>query len=154
MACRYCRNRAARRAASWYFQGEGNNIARIALPITLATPPDLQVASVSAPDAVLAGQSFTVSYRVVNAGGATPSDQTNWNDLIYLSKDRFLDVNQDRYLGYVQHNGGLAADGSYGGTLSVTAPRGLEGAYSRLRRHRPGPRLGRRRLRPGARVRP
>ena len=111
------------------FKDEGNNVASIALPITLVTPPDLQVAEVTAPASVLAGQNFNVSYRVVNAGGNTPSDQTSWNDLIYLSKDRFLDVNQDRYVGYIAHGGGLAAAGSYNGNLTVTAPRDLEGAY-------------------------
>lgn len=111
------------------FQDEGNNVTSIDLPIVLATPPDLQVAEVTAPASVLAGQNFTVTYRVVNQGGDTPSDQTSWNDLIYLSKDRFLDVNQDRYLGYIAHNGGLAASGSYGGSLTVTAPRNLEGPY-------------------------
>ncbi|MDZ4254036.1 MAG: CARDB domain-containing protein, partial [Sulfuritalea sp.] len=111
------------------FQGEGNNVASLALPITLATPPDLQVATVTAPDAVVAGQNFTVSYRVTNAGGDTPSDQTRWNDLVYLSKDRFLDVNQDRYVGYLQHGGGLAGGGSYDASLTVTAPKNLEGPY-------------------------
>ena len=50
------------------FQGEGNNLGSVALPINLATPPDLQVSQVSAPTSVLAGQTFTVSYRVVNQG--------------------------------------------------------------------------------------
>ncbi|HEX8961620.1 MAG TPA: CARDB domain-containing protein, partial [Rhodocyclaceae bacterium] len=111
------------------FKDEGNNVKSIALPITLATPPDLQVSQVTAADSVIAGQAFTVNYTVVNSGGATPSDQSSWYDLVYLSKDRFLDVSQDRYLGYIQHNGGLAANGSYGGTLTVTAPRDLEGPY-------------------------
>ena len=111
------------------FRDEGNNVASTPLSITLATPPDLQVAEVAAPTSVLAGQSFTVNYRVVNQGGDTPSDQASWNDLIYLSKDRFLDVNQDRYLGYVQHNGGLAGSAGYDTSLTVTAPRNLEGAY-------------------------
>jgi len=111
------------------FKDEGNNVASIALPITLVTPPDLKVASVTAPASVLAGQSFNVSYQVINAGGDTPSDQSSWNDLIYLSKDRFLDINQDRYVGYIGHGGGLSAGGSYGGSLTVTAPRDLEGAY-------------------------
>ena len=111
------------------FRDEGNNVASIALPISLATPPDLQVAQVTAPVSVVAGQTFSVNYRVINAGGNTPSDQGHWNDLVYLSKDRFLDVNQDRYVGYLAHNGGLAAGGTYDGNLTVTAPRDLDGAY-------------------------
>lgn len=111
------------------FKDEGNNVASTALTINLATPPDLQVASVTTANSVLAGQSFTVNYSVTNAGGNTPSDQGNWYDLIYLSKDRFLDVNQDRYLGYVNHSGGLAGGASYNGSLTVNAPRDFEGPY-------------------------
>ena len=51
------------------FKDEANNIAQIALPISLATPPDLQVTAVSAPDAVYAGQDFKVDYTVQNLGG-------------------------------------------------------------------------------------
>src|SRR6185295_8266134 len=51
--------------------------------------------------------------------------QQNLYDLVYLSKDRFLDVNQDRYLGYLSHSGGLGANSSYDANLNVTAPRDL-----------------------------
>jgi hypothetical protein len=111
------------------FKDEANNTDKIALPITLATPPDLQVTSVTAPEAVIAGQNFTVAYKVENLGGKTPVDQGGWYDMVYLSKDRFLDLNKDRYLGYVQHSGGLIAGGSYTGSLTYTAPRDLEGPY-------------------------
>ncbi|MDH3460422.1 MAG: hypothetical protein OEM00_05480, partial [Burkholderiaceae bacterium] len=111
------------------FPDEGNNVAQIALPITLATPPDLQVASVTAPDSVLAGQAFAVAYRVENKGGKTPTDQGSWYDMVYLSKDRFLDIDKDRYLGYVNHSGGLDVAASYEATLNFTAPRDLEGPY-------------------------
>ncbi|MEO7621604.1 MAG: CARDB domain-containing protein, partial [Gallionella sp.] len=111
------------------FKDEGNNTASIALPILLATPPDLQVAQVTAPASVIAGQPLQVSYRVANVGGNTPTDQQSWNDMVYLSKDRFLDITKDRYLGYVSHSGGLAANGSYDATLNLTAPRDMEGSY-------------------------
>ncbi|MDK2126935.1 putative Ig domain-containing protein, partial [Parachitinimonas caeni] len=111
------------------FRGEGNNVARLALPITLATPPDLQVATVQMPQKVVAGQPFRVDYRVENRGGATPADQGSWTDLIYLSKDRFLDLSKDQYLGYVQHEGGLAAQGGYDAHLDLKAPFGLDGSY-------------------------
>ncbi|HET7864109.1 MAG TPA: putative Ig domain-containing protein, partial [Burkholderiaceae bacterium] len=111
------------------FQDEGDNVASISLPITLSPPPDLQVTQVTIPESVIAGQNFTVNYRVENKGGKTPSDQGNWYDFVYLSKDRFLDINKDRYLGYVSHGGGLPAAGSYDGTLNFTAPRDMEGTY-------------------------
>ena len=111
------------------FKDEGNNIASIPLTISPTTPPDLQVTAVAAPDKVIGGQDFSVSYTVSNVGGATPSDQSRWNDLIYLSKDRFLDLDKDRYVGYVQHDGGLTAGGSYGANLTITAPKDLDGPY-------------------------
>jgi len=111
------------------FPAEGNNVLAIHLPIALATPPDLQVAYVDAPVSVVAGQDFVVSYEVINAGGDTPSDQSSWNDLIYLSKDRFLDINKDSYVGYISHAGGMPTGGNYDASLTVTAPRNLEGTY-------------------------
>ncbi len=112
------------------FQDEGNNVSFMALPISLSPPPDLQVTQVTAPNSVIAGQALNISYTVENKGGKTPADQGSWYDLIYLSKDRFLDINKDRYLGYVSHGDGLPAGGSYdSGTLSFTAPRDLEGPY-------------------------
>ncbi|MDB5858608.1 MAG: hypothetical protein JWQ76_2297, partial [Ramlibacter sp.] len=111
------------------FAKEGNNATSAPLTIVAVTPPDLQVTAVTAADHVIAGQTFTLNYTVSNQGGNTPSDQLRWNDLIYLSKDRFLDVNQDRYVGYLGHSGGLAAGGSYSGQYTVTAPRDLVGPY-------------------------
>ena len=63
------------------FQNEGNNVSSIAPPITLATPPDLQVSVVNAPASGVGGQSFSVDYHVTNAGGDTPSDQGEWKDV-------------------------------------------------------------------------
>jgi subtilase family serine protease len=111
------------------FKDEGNNLASVALPISLAAPPDLQVTQVITIDHVIAGQAFTLSYRVDNLGGSTPGDQGSWNDLVFLSKDRFLDTSKDRYLGYVAHGGGLAAGAGYSADLSFTAPRDLVGPY-------------------------
>ena len=135
------------------FKDEANNTTQIALPITLAAPPDLQVTSVTAPEAVFAGQNFMVAYKVENLGGKTPVDQGSWYDMVYLSKDRFLDLNKDRYLGYVQHGGGLAAGGSYTGSLTYTAPRDLEGPYYVFVVTDPARIWGRWRDRPGAGVR-
>ena len=111
------------------FQGEANNGKAIAIEVQLTSPPDLQVSTVTIPTHVRAGQPFTVDYTVTNAGGQTPSSQGAWTDLVYLSRDRFLDVKQDRYLGYSQHTGGLVANGSYSQQLSFTAPRDLEGTW-------------------------
>jgi hypothetical protein len=125
------------------FQNEGTNVANIALPIAAVTPPLLQIANVAvtpgdsaapsnSPTAVnvTAGQDFTVKYTVANNGGSTPAGQSTWDDLIYLSKDpNNLDLNQDTFLGYVQHTGGLTAGGNYSNTKTFTAPQNLNGTY-------------------------
>ena len=74
------------------FQDEGNNITAAALPVALALPPDLQVTSLIVPQRTPRGQEFSLTYTVSNLGGATPSTQESWYDLIYLSRDEFLDL--------------------------------------------------------------
>ncbi len=64
------------------------------------------------------GQDFEITYTVTNLGGDTVPTQPKWDDLIYLSRDEFLDLRADRYLGLNGHTGGLAAGSSY--TLSKT----------------------------------
>src|SRR5262249_45275102 len=82
------------------FQGEGNNITSRPLKVLLKSPPDLQVTALDVPQHVIAGQSFTLNYTVSNKGssGTSPS-QSQWTDLVYLSRDTFLDFQADRYLG-------------------------------------------------------
>ncbi|ULU23434.1 tandem-95 repeat protein [Dyella terrae] len=104
-------------------------ISSIPINVVQVTPPYLQVATVTAPQAVTAGQSFTVNYHVDNNGGATPGDQSQWYDMVYVSRDRTLDLQHDRYLGYISHTGGLAAGAGYDGQFTVTAPKDLDGPY-------------------------
>ncbi|WP_372897880.1 CARDB domain-containing protein, partial [Stieleria sp.] len=112
------------------FDGEADNTAKTLLPIELTDPPDLQVTSVVVPPRLLAGKTFDVEYTVSNLGpGDTPPGQSGWTDLIYLSRDPFLDRDADRYLGSSSYSGGLAKDQSYTATQSVRAPRNLEGPY-------------------------
>ncbi len=62
-----------------------NNTGIAAQPITVTvTPrPDLQVASIEAPQSINAGGSFSVTYTVINQGSAMTTN--NWDDKIYLS---------------------------------------------------------------------
>ena len=118
------------------YQGEGNNITAVPLPILLTTPPDLQVTSVSAqgPDGsqsghVFAGQSYTVTYTVTNTGaGNTPDTQSTWYDYIYLSRDQFLN-GADIYAGNVRHTGGLQAGDGYTNNISFQTPANLTGPW-------------------------
>ncbi|MCW9030677.1 MAG: hypothetical protein OQK58_04255 [Gammaproteobacteria bacterium] len=112
------------------FRDEGNNESNLALPITLASPPDLQVTSVTAPEHAVLGQNFSVSYTVTNSGiGDTPSNQGRWNDLVYLSRDGVLDVNADHYLGSITHTGGLQSGESYTVNAQYRMPQDLSGEY-------------------------
>ena len=111
------------------YQDEGNNIIGRVLPVTLASPPDLQVTLVDAPTRAERGQSIDVTYTVTNRGGVTPASQGKWSDLIYLSKDRLLDLRADHYLARSEHNGGLAAGASYTVTSSVRLPKQLLGPW-------------------------
>src|SRR6185436_17790414 len=68
------------------------------------------------------------SYTVTNVGaGATPTTQSSWDDLIYLSKDGLLDSQADRYLAAETHTGGLAGGAAYTITKTVRAPFDLTG---------------------------
>ena len=104
------------------FQGEGNNVTARSVQITPYTAPDLQVAAVLAPTHAIRNQTFDVTYTVTNDGGATPALQSSWDDLIYLSRDPFLDLRSDRFVGSFHHDGGLAAGGTYNETLTLTVP--------------------------------
>jgi subtilase family serine protease len=112
------------------YRDEGNNITAQPLAITLATPPDLQVTSITIPQSVLVGQSFDVTYSVTNKGaGPTPVKQKEWDDLFFLSRDQFLDLNADRFLGVKHRTTGLNPASLYTFTESFSAPRDLSGAY-------------------------
>ena len=109
---------------------EGNNIFAQAMPIVLTEPADLQVTQIQVPDHLTTSQQFTLNFTVTNVGsGATPDEQTTWDDLIYLSRDQFLDIRADRYLGSSRHVGGLDAGESYERTADLRVPGDLTGPF-------------------------
>ncbi|MBX9652516.1 carboxypeptidase regulatory-like domain-containing protein, partial [bacterium] len=111
------------------FEGavEANNIKASAVAITLSDVPNLTVSSVLVPDTSIAGRSLDVSWTVTNSGAST-GDRT-WKDAVYLSGDQFLNTNTDRFLGYVNHVGGLDANAQYTADGSFAIPGGLTGPY-------------------------
>lgn len=112
------------------FGDEDNNLAAASLRIDLTPPPDLQVTSIIAPERATVGQQLSLSYTVKNEGpGATPTRQSSWQDRIYLSRDKFLDTQRDRYLASVPRNNGLEAGGSYTVNQTIDLPSDLTGAY-------------------------
>ncbi|MDB5349218.1 MAG: hypothetical protein JWN86_465, partial [Planctomycetota bacterium] len=116
------------------FADEGNNVTVTPLTILRSELPDLQVTILSVPQHAIVGQTLTLNYAVRNTGNGDASNRgagaaASWNDTFYLSRDAFLDVQSDRYLGALSHDGGLAAGASYTGTLPLRLPAGLSGTY-------------------------
>ncbi|MDM9385689.1 CARDB domain-containing protein [Chlorogloeopsis sp. ULAP01] len=112
------------------FKDEGNNITFAPLQVILQPAADLQVTSIKIPERATTGQTFNLEYTVTNNGaGDTPIRQSKWRDLIYLSRDEFLDLQADRYLGYFEHTDGLKALSSYTVNKTLTLPVDLTGPY-------------------------
>ena len=121
--------RAVARGDVFEFQEEGNNIAVASLPVRLTNAPDLQVTSVVAPQRATVGQMMDISYTVTNFGGSTPDTQSRWDDLIYFSRDEYLDLRADRFLGVVERKNGLLSGDRYSITTSIDVPSDLLGPY-------------------------
>ena len=122
-------SRSLSRGRVYEFQNEGNNIAGQSLPVTLANPTDLQVTTIEVPTRADRGAIVDVFYTVTNRGGATPSTQSEWVDLIYLSRDPSLDLMADRYIGSITHKGGLAAGAGYSESFQFQIPTDLTGSW-------------------------
>lgn len=69
------------------------------------TPADLQIASVTAPGTIKAGEDVTITYKVENVGEYAAA--ANLHDVIYLSKDNKWDMN-DVMVGIVSGNVSIA----------------------------------------------
>ncbi|MAE66325.1 MAG: hypothetical protein CMJ18_18805, partial [Phycisphaeraceae bacterium] len=108
------------------FQDEGNNITPAAMSVLPAAPPDLQVTLLEFPERVFTGQPFDITWEVTNTGTGPTSDKTpSWDDLVYLSRDAFLDLRADRFLLSARHSGVLEPGATYRETRTVTAPTNL-----------------------------
>ena len=135
---------APRPASEWNLMGqvkefanEAGNIIASPVAVTLVDSPDLVVTAVSFTgsegvdaDQVITGGSFGVAYTVQNdSPGAVPERQNRWTDYLFLSRDKFLDVKSDHFVGQVVHHGALATGASYTVDRSFMVPRGILGTY-------------------------
>jgi RHS repeat-associated protein len=75
--------------------------------------------SVTAPASATAGLPITVTWQVQDQSGQAATG--NWLDSVYLSKTPSVNSGSI-LLGTVQHSGGLAANGTYTGTLTAAVP--------------------------------
>jgi len=112
--------------------GGANNLRAAVLPLWITTRPgpDLQVASLTVPDTLYAGQSAIVSWEVLNAGQAA-SSAYQWHDRIYLSSDTHLNTGSDIHLQPdVPNPDFLAPDETYAQTVVLDIPDTLaDGSY-------------------------
>ena len=111
---------------------EGNNVRATAAPVTIAAPgaieaPDLIVTAVDAPIEAFSGQMFSLTFTVQNAGENDASGK--WYELIYLSRDQFFDRDSDRFVGTMEHEGGLAAGEVYTTIGAGFIPKGFSGPF-------------------------
>ena len=93
--------------------------------------PDLVVSDVVAPDQVIAGSTFNVTYTVTNLG-AGPTLVNTWTDSIWLTRDktRPIPAQGDILLTQFTHTGSLDVKAGYDQTVSVTLPANLDpGTY-------------------------
>lgn len=119
------------------FRDEDNNITAIPLDVTQRDLADLQVTEVVVPPRATVGQSFELTYTVTNEGtGDTTAAESRWNEMVYLSRDRFLDTRSDIYLPVrdtfntqTVHTGGLNSAESYSVSETFDLPHNLEGPY-------------------------
>jgi phospholipase/lecithinase/hemolysin len=109
---------------------ESNNTGYKATPtrINLTPPPDLEIASLTAPTQATASRALNFSYQVTNFGSTTTPNYY-WTDRFYLSLDNQLDTNTDLRIGEQSHYGSLAPDESYSNNFSYTLPNTLTGNY-------------------------
>jgi subtilase family serine protease len=104
----------------------GGNSGTGTILISPAPTADLVILSVDAPAQAIAGQSMSLSWSVGNNSASTAN---SWFDSIYLSRDQVFERNNDIYLGFRNHAGGLTSGSSYTANQSFTLPRGLGGRF-------------------------
>ncbi|MEL6107215.1 MAG: CARDB domain-containing protein, partial [Planctomycetota bacterium] len=117
------------------FNDEGDNQATVELDVNFVPAPDLVVENVdfiseaTPPTNVIeVGNDLTFAYTFSNDGGAIPEDQAEFQDRVYLSRDRLLDPSSDQFVATINRVG-LAAGESGSITRTARLPRGITGDY-------------------------
>lgn len=99
---------------------ESNNLVSAPIEVLYSQPPaDLVVDTVTVPATGASGQEVSISWRVTNRGTAA-TEGGRWSDRVYLSADTTF--GGDVALGIFQHDGTLAADGSYAQVQNIWLP--------------------------------
>lgn len=115
-------------SAGWLADPDrANNVRWSPDPVTVTFTPaaDLSVTALQAPAVATSGQPVTITWTVRNDDASTDAG-VNWEDHVYLSRDRIFDPSDVR-LGWVYHTGGLAGGANYETESNFTIPLGLSG---------------------------
>lgn len=109
---------------------DSNNYKSRPITVLLTPPPDLVVTSIVPTAQAKGGEEFDVSWTVTNSGASATKD-SEWFDTIYLSDSPTLNTPGATYwdLDTVKHNGTLAANSSYTGTLNTVLSPSAAGKY-------------------------
>lgn len=100
---------------------EGNNLEAAAITVHLSPFPNLQVSSITQPDAPYNGQTILVEWVVTNVGTGSTTVPA-WTDEVWLSEDKVFDPRTDMLLGRVDNPSYLDASGQYVSRLEATLP--------------------------------
>ena len=92
----------------------------------VTNPVEVTVSNVSVPSSATPGQPITVTWQATNTSANNATG--NWQDSVYLSPTDAITANST-VLGTAMHTGGLAANGTYGGTLTAAMPALSPGSY-------------------------
>jgi len=87
---------------------------------------DLSLEAMTFPSSAISGQNITLNFTVQNLN-STAADG-DWQDSFFISPDATFDTNA-LLLGRVSHTGGIAANGSYTGSLAAVVPNLADGNY-------------------------
>ena len=103
--------------------GETNNTGRSAGIISIQPIPaaDLQVTQVTMPTSISLGNSYPISYTVINDGDTT-TNATEWQDYLYLSQDSIFDIANAYPIGTVAITTPLARNTLYTIMPTITIP--------------------------------
>ena len=112
-------------ADAYHYIGESNETNnQIALPFTLQAPdpPELTIASATAPSSSSVGGTLNLSWTVMNSGATAAT--AYWYDAIYLSSDASFDAGIDTLIDSFSaaDSSPLAAGGSYTLAKTISLP--------------------------------
>ncbi len=110
------------------FEGNNDRATEFPMRIVLRPRPDLAVDTITPVPTASAGQPLVVSYRVTNTS-VTATRESFWQDSIYLSTDKNLDLQTDLLLGRRNRNGILQGEQSENLSYSFVLDDRLQGDF-------------------------